>query len=111
MKAIVVKDNEFKTIGIEVTASAKTLFSWGISPSSPFYWTKEINIKDWMTEIFEIVRLNAVINERNNFVRNFFEVAMDQKIVEQGEAVNFKKYDEETKRLEEKKLNIIKNII
>jgi hypothetical protein len=111
MKAIIVKDNDFKTIGFEVTASAKTLFKWGISPSSPSYWTKEINVNDWMTEIFALVRLDAELGELLEFKRKFFELAGDSGMIEEGRGVNFEKHDEKVKREIEMIANIIKNII
>lgn len=111
MKAIVVKDNDFKTVGFEVTANAKTLFSWGISPISPFYWTKAVSVNDWMTEIFELVRINAQISEARNFTCDFFAVALENKLVKNGQAVKFGEKANRVQRLEEKLENIIKNII
>lgn len=111
MKAIVVKNNEFQTIGFEVTASAKTLFSWGVSPSSPLYWTKPVNVDDWMTEIFELVRIKAQISEAKNFVHDFFEVAKINGLIEDGQAVKFEANKVRLERLESKLENIVKNII
>lgn len=111
MKAIVVKNNEFQTIGFEVTASAKTLFSWGVSPSSQFYWTKTVNVNDWMTEIFELVRLEAQISEAKSFVSDFFNVALANGIIENGQSVKFEGNQNRIARLERKLENIIKNII
>ena len=111
MKAIIVKNNEFQTIGFEVTDSAKTLFSWGISPSSPLYWTKTVNVNDWMTEIFELVRLEAQIIEANQFVRDFFTVASANELLKEGKSVKFEGNQNRIARLGSKMENIIKNII
>ena len=111
MKAIVVKNNEFQTIGFEVTASAGTLFSWGISPSSSLYWTKPVNVNDWMTEIFELVRIEAQLSEANQFVRDFFTVASQNELLKEGKSVKFEGNQNRIARLEGKLENIIKNII
>lgn len=111
MKATVVKNNNFETIGFEVTASARILFSWGVSPSSPLYWTKPVNVNDWMTEIFELVRIKAQIGEAENFVFDFFEVAKMNGLVEENQAVKFAANKIRLERLNGQMENIIKNII
>lgn len=111
MKTIIVKNNEFQTIGFEVTASAKTLFSWGISPCLKSNFQKEINVNDWMTEIFELVKLTAKEQEKSQFVRNFFDVAHKNGIVKSGQSVSFEEHDKELKAINQKIENIIKNII
>lgn len=111
MKAIVVKDDNFKTVGFEVTASGKRLFHWGISPESGLYFTKQVNEKDWMTEIFRLVELRATIDEQRNFTRNFFEVASGQHLLKKDQGVNLQKNEDRIRCNEEIMENIISNII
>lgn len=111
MKATIVKNSNFETIGFEVTANGRSIFSWGISSMLKSNFQKEINVNDWITEIFELVKIEGQLKEANEFVRNFFELAMDNKLLKEGQAVNCEKPDEHVSRLKEKKLNIIKNII
>lgn len=112
MKAIVVKNNEFQTIGFEITGSAKILFQWGISPMNKNNFQKEIDTNDWITEIFTLVKLQGTISEQREFIRNFFKVASGQHLLKDpNKGANFKEFEEELKRNEEKMENIIKNII
>lgn len=109
MKAIIVKNNDFKTVGFEVTASGKTLFSWGVAPVS-MYFCKEINCNDWMTEIFELVRLSAVICEQSSFTSKFFRCLEESDKLEEV-PYNLGFVDEKKKRNIEKMENIIMAII
>lgn len=111
MKAIVIKNNNFETIGFEVTASAKTLFRWGISSELKSNFQKEVDASDWMTQIFDLVRIEARISEENRFVSRFFEIASGQGLLKKDQAVNFSVHDEEIKKLQQQLENIIKNII
>ena len=117
MKVIAVKNNDFETVGIEVTASAKTVYSWGISPNAPHVWTKEIVDDDWTVQIFELVRIDAELNMRQfQFCSDFFEILSDNKNDYKAVKENLSKDFELTanKRriaeLESRKMNIIKNI-
>jgi len=81
MKAILVKDNDFKTIGFEVTTDeGSRIFNYGISPRSMNY-TKEIDVKKYLLKIFELVRLETLIYEQERFVSKFFDVASKNKLV------------------------------
>lgn len=111
MKAIVIKDNYFETIGFEVKASGTTLFRWGISSELKSNFQKEIDVNDYMTQIFELVRIEARISEENRFVSRFFEIASGQGLLKKDQGVNFSGHDEEMKKLQQQLENIIKNII
>ena len=113
MKATLVKNDNFETIGFEVTANDKKVFSWGTSPQSPFYWTKSICVKDWYNEIFELVSLKAKYNEQLNFINDFFETAQSNpkiKNILENSGVNMSNHDAKIKSVEKKMLDIIKNI-
>lgn len=113
MKATIVKNDDFETVGFEVTVNGKRVFGWGISPQNPIYWTKPVCVENWYTEIFALVALQAKRNEQCDFVSDFFETAQSnpeiKKILENS-GVNMTKHDEKCKRTEEKMLNIIKKI-
>lgn len=110
MKAIIVKNNEFQTIGFEVTGSGKTLFQWGISPINKSNFQKEIDVNDWIDEIFTLVKLQGIISEQEDFIRNFFKIASGQHLLKKDQGVNFKEFGEELKRNKDKMENIIINI-
>lgn len=111
MKAILVKNNNFETIGFEVISNGRTLFSWGISSALKSNFQKEINVNDWMIQIFDLVKLQGILQERNEAVRNFFQAAGDNKLIKNGQAVNCKLFDERIDKAEAAIENIIKNII
>jgi len=111
MKARIVKNNQFETIGFEVTANGKTLFSWGVAPVMQLYFVKEVNANDWMTEIFELVRLEAKLSEEKNFSRKFFDLAFSENMIKDGKSICFGESKNRITKLEKSIENIIKNII
>jgi len=118
MKAILVKDNDFKTIGFEVTTNGVRVFNWGISPQ-PTNFTKEIDVNDWMIQIIDLIKIQAKLNEQREFIRYFFEIASGQKLINSVKnadptvklSVNFGVSDERMAQTERKIKNIIDNII
>lgn len=109
MKAIIVKNNEFKTIGFEVTQGTNTLVRWGIAPHSTVF-VKQVDEKDWMKEIFNIVQLQAVLCEREQFISQFFSVAA-QRINTTKTGFDFTEYKQETQMIKDRIENLVKNII
>lgn len=77
MKATIAKDNNFNTIGLEVTNNDgnNTLFSWGVSPMVEFHFVKEIDTKKYETEILQLVQYREQLRNLNNFVSRFFHFA------------------------------------
>ncbi len=113
MKATLVKDDNFKTIGFEVEANGRRVFGWGISPKSPLYWIKEINAKAWSDEIFTLIELQARISEQRDFRHDFFEVARTSDAIKEVLAdtgVHMTAHEEKCKRTEERMLSIIYSI-
>lgn len=111
MKAILVKNNNFETVGFEVKHSGRTLFSWGISPELKSNFQKEVDVDDWLPSIIELIKIEALISEEGSFVNRWFEIATKQGFVEQDQGVNFKTSEERLVGLTQKMENIIKNII
>ena len=111
MKAIIVKDNDFKTIGFEVTASGKTLFTWGISPIMKCNFQKEIDVEKWIQDIFKVVELKSMLNEQENFQRRFFDVAAMNDLVKNGQGVDLSASKISIDATKQSIKNIIENII
>jgi len=105
MKAIIVKDDTFKTIGFEVTDANNTLFSWGISPTLKSNFQKELILSAGnILVIFELVRISSQIQERNRFHSYFFEVS-------KLPHADFRKYDRDTDQLVAKMENLIHKLL
>lgn len=111
MKAIVIKNNNFETIGFEVTAAGKTIFTWGVSSYLKSNFQKEIDVNDWMTDIFELIRIETRISVERQFMSKWFEIAHGNKLLKEGKAVDFKEHQEYLKSLESRLENIVKNIM
>lgn len=106
MKATIVKDNNFKTIGFEVTLNGKSLYSWGIAPQ-PTNFTKEVNTNDWAKEIFTLVSLEAKLSEQ----RNFISKAFDYLIADKKGGIKFRDNGKEIEQTEKAIESIISKII
>ena len=111
MKAIVVKNNQFETIGFEVISNGRTLFSWGISSTLKTNFQKEINVNDWMVQIFDLVRLQATLEEQERETGNFFKVGHENKVLVEGIGYNIIFYQKQIEESKRKIENIVKNII
>jgi hypothetical protein len=111
MKAIIVKNNNFETVGFEVTANATTLFQWGISPLRKDLFQKEIDCNDWMTQIFELVRIKAQIEITEDYIFDWFRDARTNKISWPESGVTFTRNENKLAALKAQMENIIKNII
>lgn len=110
MKAIIAKNNDFETVGFEVSNSGEVIFRWGVAPLATFHFVKEISCNDWMSEIFQLVRLQERINEQFDFTRNFFRCLEESNKLEEA-PYNLSSVDAKQKRNAEKMENIIKAII
>lgn len=111
MKAIVVKNNDFQTIGFEVISNGVTLFNWGISSCLKSNFQKEVNAETWMPQIFELIKLKGILEEQNGFIREFFSVAGKNNMLGENQPVDLGDYKERISRTGLKMENIIKNII
>lgn len=110
MNATIVKNDDFKTVGFDVISNGVTLFSWGISSSSPFFFTKSVSVEKWLPQIFELVKLQAVVHEQECFCSQFFDVAFKNKLLKKGQGVILG--DEERIEATKSKMeNIINKII
>jgi len=113
MKAIVIKNNDFETIGFEVKSNGLTIYQWGIASELKTNFQKEINVNDWMPQIIDLIKLEQEIRTRKDFVRDFFDTCGKNKgnMEYPVGGVIFEHYEEKTKRLIDMVENIVKNII
>jgi hypothetical protein len=110
MRAILVKNANFETIGFEVKSNGLTIYSWGIASELKSNWQKEINVNDWMPQICKLIELQGILQVRNNATRDFFEVAEMNGLLKAGQAIKIKFYEELLNRTTQTIENIIKNI-
>lgn len=117
MKAIIVKDNDFQTIGFEVTSKAENglrgetiLFSWGISSTLKSNFQKEVNVNNWLVQIFDLVKLKGVLQEQEEGVREFFSVAGKNKLIKDGQGVDVNDYKQRVEITKMKIEKIVKSI-
>ena len=111
MKAIIIKDNNFETIGFEVSNLGKTLFYWGVPSLLKYNFQKEIDTSIWAKEIFELVRIESAINERSKFASEFLNIVSRECIIKDGKGISFDENEKELKSLRAKLEKIIKGII
>ena len=79
MKATLVKDSEFKTIGLLIEIvdnSGKKRYhkSFGVCPM-PCYWTKELDMNKYEADILDLLSLDAQRSEASNLRMNFIRMA------------------------------------
>lgn len=110
MKAIIVKNDNFETIGFQVSIESTTVFNWGISASS-FYFCKEVSAKKYCTTIFELVKMQTKLHELKNFMSRFFQCVKDSKDANKDCGYNLGSIDEEIKQLEARIQRTINEII
>ena len=106
MKATIVKNDKFETVGFEVKNENNTVFSWGISPNG-MYFVKDVSFSTWANDIFELVSLNAKLAEQNNFTRKAFDHVICKNLNE----IRLKSNKDEIDATEKKIESIISKII
>lgn len=100
MKAYLVKDDEFKTVGFQVeTNEGVGLYSWGISHNSSFYYTKEVDAEKYIYTAIQLTKLQKGLEiYEHRFISEWFKIAQDGNYLKKGvTAVNFS-YTEEIVR-------------
>lgn len=92
MKAFLVKDDEFKTVGFQVeTNESWGLYSWGISHNSPFYYTKEVDAEKYIYTAIQLTKLQKELEiYEHRFISEWFKIAQDGNYLKKGvTGVNF----------------------
>ena len=110
MKALIAKNDGFKTVGFRVTSNGKDIFKWGVAPDAGFYFIKEISTKDWETDIIALVQLSEKLRMLQRFHSDFFSIVVKNETA-RGLSYNFQDIDAEAKKTESAIENIISNII
>jgi hypothetical protein len=109
MKTTIVKNNDFKTIGIEVTQNNKTVLNWGVAPLIQFHFVKEVSMNDYGVKIIELIKINERLSLLGfEFTKMFFESVFKKEGQEVSLNSEFVKKEEE--RLWQKFDNILQNI-
>ena len=116
MKAIIIKNNEFKTIGFEVIANGEKVFTWGVSTLLKTNYQKEIDVREHINAIFRLVELRGRLVALNGYASDFFEALnsatdKDGNKVKHREGIAYTLPDKEKKEeLINETLDIINNI-
>lgn len=111
MKATVVKSPaDFQTVGFEVTSNGKTIFSWGVAPVMQLYFCKEVDTKDWETEIFRLIELRERLTQQETFVQYWFEAAAESGMDTDGFSMKHTRNDKRIAQTKREMKNIIDNI-
>lgn len=111
MKAILVKNDEFETIGFTVRDKGNNaLFQWRISDTLTTNYRKELNVEENLEKIFKLVKLQGKKEEAANAVSRFFDVATLNNIIAPGKGINCKLYEKNIENLDREMEKIIKNL-
>ena len=110
MKATIVKDNDFKTVGFLVTANGKDIIKRGIYPHAMVF-CKEINVKDWETDIIALIELQERLMCEKSFVQHWYEAAAASGLDTSDFSLRITANQERIKKIESKMENIIANIL
>ena len=106
----IVKNDNFETVGLHMRTE-HTCYSWGISPTSPFCWTKTFQ-GDFFEEYMELTQITKEIDMIKDFERRFFDIAsasLGYAAID-GKGFKFDKEAERIKALEARRQEIISNL-
>lgn len=114
MKAILVKDSEFKTIGLKVSTPKDSMkFHWGVCPM-PCYWQKEVDMSEYEDTMLTLIELRAKLSMARNAMSMFTDTVHTiedfSKHYPGGFSFDAKAYDKEVKDLEDRIEKIVMSI-
>lgn len=105
MKAAIVKNDNFETVGFEIKEGKTTFFSWGISPQSPFCYVKTTEIDP--ETAFKIIELGILKDEYDHEVD---QLIMDT-ITDSGySSFKFARLDAKKDKIESNLVALIKSV-
>lgn len=111
MKAIIVKNDNFETVGFEVSIKKdgeKRVYHWGISPN-PMYYTKQVRLTE--DQLVNIVRLAAQIHEVKRFNDHFWDIiTKNEKVMALEPSFNLSRVTEYQAQLEADLMKFINSI-
>lgn len=104
MKAVIVKDSEFKTIGLKVsTEKDSRKFAWGVCPMD-CYWVKAVDMREYEDTILDLIATSNRLSEARDAVSKFTNVVHTidgfDKNYAGGFSFDAKEYDQNVKQLE-----------
>lgn len=115
MKARIAKNDKFETVGFQIESNGQRVFNWGLHADPNFYFVKEVNVKDWETDLINLIRLEERKVELGHFMSSFFSVITKNKRVfdlcnKESLGFNFKDIDDEIEQIDRRIKNIIDNV-
>ena len=79
MKATIYKNDEFKTVGLEVVNADVTLFAWGCTAKN-FYYSKTVDADRYTAEVLELIRGEQMRRYYDHhFVKDVLDTNMDER--------------------------------
>lgn len=92
MNATIFKNDEFKTVGLKVTAGDHTMFTWGCTFEGGYY-TKTINADKYTDRIVELIQLKRMHRyfDGIEFTEDVFDIWRDERNqakLKEGESKN-----------------------
>lgn len=117
MKAIISKNNNFETVGLQAYVSNTEVFSWGVSHISGLNYTKAITNEETTLKVIELIKLNSELSSVNNFSSNFFDALLTNEQIKKlsdmgklGKGFSLTKNRETIAKITEKIKKIIESI-
>lgn len=110
MKATIVKNDNFKTVGFEFGTENNVMYKWGVAPIKYLYFVKEIDANKYLTLIFELIEIRAQLGVHRRFASTFFDIA-EKSGIDCKKGVKFSEIDDKIKKLEQRTENIIESMI
>lgn len=101
----IVKNDDFKTVGLHVYAEKKQIFSWGCA--SYMYYNKKIAVNpEHLDKVMELVNIKTKIAALEESKHDWFDIAKENG-VDLNRSYKFTKIEEKTNNLNKRLLNII----
>lgn len=115
MKAVIAKSDKFETVGFQIESNGHRVFNWGLQADTAFYFVKEVNVKDWETDLINLIRLDEKKTELSHFVSSFFSViSKNQRVFDlcnkESLGFNFRDIDDQIEQIDRQIKNIIDNV-
>lgn len=107
MKVYLVKNDEFKTVGIEVEENGCRLFNHGIS-RHPYVWVKQVDFETNAGIIFQLIAIKREIAIREKYISEWFETAKQNNVKHEG--INFSSTDEKIAQLNRELERLIEKV-
>lgn len=115
MEARIAKNNEFKTIGLNVIdeQTGRVEYTWGITPDTRFNYVKRVDLS--LENLIRLISLRQEIVDLENFMSRFFDIALESKALKKEKdgnyvGVKFDKIDTQIENLKHIQESIIEKL-